>query len=263
MRTLILAAVTAALVWAGPAALAQCGGDSCRVPGPEVTAPPGTNKGPDDDGWYWNVEGAYRWRWVDKATGKPLEARRTAPPAEQNYGVDRAKLDASKQRFYRRGREISRDQALSLVTGKDIPDDANRLRLTVIGDEAARREVIMDLATHPALTGWADKLTVQSYEPSHWAVSGFSAGPGTTVYLQLPDGTVLHRQGDYQDGAEGLAAALRKADPYYDPYRDPDMRRPDVRPDGGASPIDLSKVPTVAWAIGAFGLFMALKKEEK
>jgi len=35
---------------------------------------------------------------------------------------------------------------------------------------------------------------------------------------------VLHVQRDYSDGAEGLAKAIRKADPNYDPKKDRDLR---------------------------------------
>jgi len=50
-----------------------------------------------------------------------------------------------------------------------------------------------------------------------------------TIILQAPPdgqgrGIVLHVQRDYSDGPEGLAKAIRKADPSYDPKKDRDLR---------------------------------------
>jgi hypothetical protein len=46
-----------------------------------------------------------------------------------------------------------------------------------------------------------------------------------TIYLQAPDGKVLHRQDDYRPGDLG---AIRKAIARYDAKKDPDARRPAV-----------------------------------
>jgi hypothetical protein len=61
---------------------------------------------------------------------------------------------------------------------------------------------------------------VQDYAPGNWAVKdGFFTEGKPTIYLQAPNGKVLHRQDDYSDGAAGLATALRKADPNYSPLK--------------------------------------------
>src|SRR5262249_31485838 len=54
--------------------------------------------------------------------------------------------------YLRGGGAISRAQAFEAVQGKGIPDDARRLRVTVIGAEAARGPVLRDLDSHPALS---------------------------------------------------------------------------------------------------------------
>jgi hypothetical protein len=111
---------------------------------------------------------------------------------------------------------------------RGVPDDADKVRLTVIGADSDRRTVAADLDAHPALKALKEKLVVQSYPPSHWAVAGagFRTDGRPTIYLQAPDGQVLHRQDDYAGGADRLAAAIRRADPNYDPAKDPDLTRP-------------------------------------
>lgn len=278
MRSLMFAALAAAVACASYT-VAQ----TFQIPAEY----PGVNTGPDAEGWYFNVERNLYWRWLDAATRRPLEASPPerlhapkelpppTPPVEQNFGVVKSKLDGSKPKILHRGREITREQALDLVGGKEIPNDSDKLRLTVIGDEETRKAVILDLLSHRALSHWTDKLAVQVYDPTHWAVSGFRVPRGgMAICLQKPDGTVLHRQADYEDGAEGLAVALRKADPNYDPSQDPDARKPEPppepepkpdapKPDPAKPSFDLSKVPTIAWVVAAIGIFLVLKKEEK
>jgi hypothetical protein len=73
---------------------------------------------------------------------------------------------------------------------------------------------------------------LQSYLPEDWAVKnvGFDVSGSPRIIVQeAPNakgsGRVLHSQADYADGPEGLANALRKADPNYDPSKDVDRRK--------------------------------------
>lgn len=163
-------------------------------------------------------------------------ARVTA--AKRNFGLVRDKLTGG-ERYLHKGKEISRQQVRRMLSAT-VPDDAGRLRLTVIGSEAQRRQVVDDLAKSPALAEWRGALAVQAYPPEHWAVAqaGFVTTGMPTIYLQAPDGVVLHRQDDYQGGAEALAVALRKADPNYRPERDRDRRLADLFP----------RLPRVPWS---------------
>ena len=113
-----------------------------------------------------------------------------------------------------------------------LTDDAQKMRLTIIGTEAECRQVLGDLDRHPALAGWKDQLVVQAYRPDAWAVKnvGLPVKGHPVIILQTaPDshwlGKVVHAQVDYHDGPEGLAGALRTADPNYRPDRDPDLRK--------------------------------------
>ncbi len=70
-----------------------------------------------------------------------------------------------------------------------------------------------------------DQLVVHDYRPDHWAVSrvGFVTSGHPSIYLQAPDGTVLHRQDRYE-GGEQLSGAVRKAQGY-DPQRDKNLNQ--------------------------------------
>jgi hypothetical protein len=170
------------------------------------------------------------------------------PPPARNFGLVPARIQAG-EHFYLNGREVSRADAHRVLGGNDprIPDDSGRWHLTVIGAPADREPLLHDLKTHPALRPWQDHLVVQGYDPEHWAVTrqGFRAGGRPTVYVQAPDGAVLHHQDDYSGGAEALAEALRRIDPNYRPDRDPDRRRPGL-------------LPHIPWSIPAAALAVAV-----
>jgi len=100
------------------------------------------------------------------------------------------------------------------------------------------------VAKHPSLAAWKDKIVASWYPPDHWAIArqGFQTGGQPTIYIQKPDGVVLHRQDDYQGGAEALAEVLRKLDPNYQPEKDRDRRK-----------VDLSGwlLPRIPWSVPA------------
>ncbi|MGE3805706.1 MAG: hypothetical protein AB7K24_13600 [Gemmataceae bacterium] len=143
-----------------------------------------------------------------------------------NYGVDLSKLNGNRELITLDGQPVSKQQAYEILERGQLIDDSGKLRLTVIGSDAERRQVLDDLGRAP-LSQWHEDLLVQDYPASHWAVakSGFVTAGTPTIYLQAPDGKVLHRQDDYADGAEGLATALRRAHPDYDPQKDFDLRK--------------------------------------
>ena len=174
-----------------------------------------------------------------------------------NFGVDTEKLTGTRAEQYRlNGRPVSREQAFTALEGKQLPDDAARLRLTILGTDDQRRQIRQDLAAAPELAEFKDRLVVQDYPPDHWAVAhaGFDTTGHPTLYLQQPSGKVLHRQNDYS-GPTDLARALRKADPNYDPHKDPDLRRLSGWPRwNGLS------IPAAAWLLAAGVLFLLLRK---
>lgn len=189
----------------------------------------------------------------------PCRCRQAAPvrPVDANYGVEMDKLARGQERYVLNGRLATSADAREALAGGSVPDDKGRLRLTVIGDPAARKRVVGDLATAPELAEFRERFVVQDYAPDHWAVSrtGFFAGGAPTVYVQGPDGRVLHRQDDYRGPAD-LAGALRRADPAYDRERDPDLRKlPRLLP------VDLSRIPAAAWLLAAGALVLLLLRK--
>jgi hypothetical protein len=176
-----------------------------------------------------------------------------------NFGLDADRI-AGAPEYWLNGRAVSRQEALAAFG--TLTDDSSRLRLTVVGDEGLRKQVLADLASHPALLALRDRLAVQDYAPDHWAAAGVGFAPGVTVQPPPgPDGKapVLFRFASYA-GPESLAAAIRKADPLYRPERDPDPGRLSSSPS-----FDLSKVPPAAWAVGGFvlALLFARRKENR
>jgi len=147
----------------------------------------------------------------------------------QNFGIDRSGLNSTAERITLDGRQITRAEAAQILQAGSLADDSGKLRLTVIGTESDRRRVLDDLKG--PLADIADQCLVQDYSPDHWAVAkvGFYTAGKPTIYIQAPDGKVLHRQDDYADGASGLRQAfehVRRPDPNYRPERDRDLRGP-------------------------------------
>jgi hypothetical protein len=149
----------------------------------------------------------------EKCTCNPCQCNDGPAATATPQGVDESKLAKVSSPVYRViGFYEGREPRESLV------DDSKLLRVTVNSrDKELGPRVKADLAA----SDWAGKVLVKFYEPTDWQMScGYVEG----IYVQSPDGTVLHRQVDYKDGVSGLIAALRKTDPKYDPSKDQDKR---------------------------------------
>lgn len=163
--------------------------------------------------------------------GQPL-------PRWMTHGTDPERL-TPREEYRVGGQVVSRDEALKALQSGRLTDDSKKLRLTVIGSGAERQKVLSGLPSEVR-----DRCLVKDYAPDHWAVkgAGFKADGHPTVYVQAPDGKVLHRQ----DDGEGVAEAVRKADPNYDPKKDPDLRKaPQPNPSPAPAPAPPSAPPEV------------------
>lgn len=158
-------------------------------------------------------------------------------PGEWNYGVNLDKIPLE-GRYSVNGVPVSKDMVLAAVEG-NVPDLTNKVRITVIGDKEKRQSALAKIGKPT----WA---VVADYSPAYWAVQpqkyGFVTGGSPTIYFQRPDGSVLCRL----DDETGLVDALRKADPSYDPSKDPD---------GKAKPVTYptmtaGALPTFAGGVG-------------
>lgn len=145
--------------------------------------------------------------------------------------------------------------------------DPEMLHVTVIGKPEDRTAVLKDLDTHPALAKMRQNLLVQYYSPSEWAVdtrAGFPAHGTPSILIQLPrrsrldpkGGKVLWRSENYNVGPEGLAEAIRKADPNRDPEKDPG---PVNKSKGGKCPLGFNSTHW-PYIVGAIALLYILVK---
>lgn len=170
----------------------------------------------------------------------------------QEHGVDEGKL--RKSRYVVNGREVSQGEAHRAV-GDAIPDESKKLTVTLIGSKAERDKVAADLRTLDPAT--AARVNVWSVPPDHHSLKDTETGQVVgktdghpTVYVQAPDGKVLHRQDDAVQAVE----AVRKAVKGYDPAKDPDLRKPSHPVDPAAPSSNLIPICCLV-AVGAFVLW--------
>jgi hypothetical protein len=173
-------------------------------------------------------------------------------PRWMTHGTDPEKI-APREEYRLSGQVVTREEAFKALQAAPLSDDSQKLRLTVIGSAEERKKVLAALPQDVK-----DRCLVKEYAPDHWSVknAGFKTDGHPTVYVQAPDGKVLHRQ----DDADNVAQAVRKADPNYDPAKDPDLRKAKT-PDKPVSPPvpDSNPSPTSGWVVAglvALGAFL-------
>lgn len=148
-------------------------------------------------------------------------------PVIQNFGLRPDKIGNGKASY-----TADSDEAKRFVQ-EAIADsgEAGKMHLTVIGTDDEQARVMNDIKTDPAFNNLRDTLLVQGYKPGEWPVDpslGFQTNGKPSIYVQAAKGPgdakggrVLLRANDYSIGAKGLAEAIRKADPNYQPSNDP------------------------------------------
>lgn len=176
-------------------------------------------------------------------------------------GVDVNKVESDKHSV--NGRSCSKEDVLEALQKAQVPSDQNKLRLVLIGEQNATDAILGDLKGIPE----AADFQVTAYTPDHWAVkdTGLSAGKPFSIVVLTPDGTVLHRQWDYDGGVQALADALRDAKQGYDPSKDADLRKRDPIADAVKVVVEKVKsVPNEVWIILAVvGAFLLYQKKVK
>src|SRR5262249_7015093 len=117
-------------------------------------------------------------RWLDRAAARfgPPSRPPLAPPVRRglNFGLAEDKLGAG-GRSRAGARDVPRDEALALsrrqaTDDPRIPDRRGQLYLTAIGPERERRQVLDDVARHPAFAGLRERLIVNGYAADDWHV---------------------------------------------------------------------------------------------
>jgi hypothetical protein len=157
------------------------------------------------------------------AMGSPAPSAPSATIVKLNNGTDGYDYGVNPFKIHESAQKAS--DYYYTNASDDEAKPSKELHLTVIGPKADRAQVMSDLASNAALKAAASRAWVQEYEPGDWEIDPalkFPTGGNPDILIQSADGAVLWRTSSYQDvGPEGLTEALRKADPNYDPSRDP------------------------------------------
>lgn len=176
-------------------------------------------------------------------------------------GVDVNKVESGKHSV--NGKSCSKQDVLEALQKAQVPSDQNKLRLVLIGEQNATDAILGDLKGIPEVADFQ----VTAYTPDHWAVkdTGLAGGKPFSIVVLTPDGTVLHRQWDYDGGVQALTDALRDAKQGYDPSKDADLRKHDPIADAVKAVVEKVKsVPNEVWWIAlAVGAFLLYQKKVK
>jgi hypothetical protein len=175
-------------------------------------------------GYYDGDTGVYR--PYDRAGDKWLAA--CPPPVDppfRNFGV---KISATETgtHYRRSGVELSQEEADALISGTSpLAADAadKRLQVIIIGADDKTRPVVEAFNVNEELKTLKQGYVVRAFRPDAWQVArtGYVCDGHPTIYLLDNGGKVLYRRDDFDCGADGLADALRDADPDYKPENDP------------------------------------------
>lgn len=146
-----------------------------------------------------------------------------AKESDHNFGVDWSKIREGTN-YKINGRNSTRQEVIETLQN-GVPCDATKLRLTIFGSDDVRKRILKELSEYQNGTFLAE-YRVQDYDPQNPVIKhlGFKTEVNPTIYFQLPSGEVLHRQEGY-DGITNLVQAVRRADPNYNPDKDPDLRK--------------------------------------
>jgi hypothetical protein len=163
-------------------------------------------------------------------TDVPLPPGGTIEQVSQNFGVDLDKLHQEEDGYKLGGRPVSKEEAYHAVE-KGLPDDAHKMRVTVIGTDEERKKFEQAFRA----SDLAGSCVLWSVPPDHWSLKDndskqtvFKVDGKPTIYAQAPDGKVLWRQDDATNAVENL----RKVSKPYDPLKDPGPNSSPLLPDG-------------------------------
>jgi hypothetical protein len=241
------------------------------------------DKDPDIECLYKGVRYAGCWNYKEQQFhpydsfkqqwGNPIKKAPIELPVKQNFGVEREKYDGD-TKCSRNGQPITVEEVKDIIQGK-IPNDLNKLRITVIGDKV-NRDIVKKAYFNDLEAEIRDQLIFWDVPPDHFSLKDTVTGQtvykvngNPTIYIQGPDGRVLHRQDNFNGSKDFVA--IRKVVKNYDPAKDPDLRQqnpapvptpvpvpppaPNPAPNPTPNPLEpLKNVPMPWWLVG--GLFI-------
>jgi len=204
--------------WAalGNLSVEQCVNGMCMpgqpLPQIEPVARPVSVGLPPSSRHYWGYFpelGQWGWR-LGGDSPPPPPSSDTRPDFEEkpvNYGVDPDRIAAA-PRYMLNGVEISRMAALGQLADDAAPfrDDSGFWHLVVVGTPALQRRVREDVVL--LADSLRQKLHLQCYAPSHWAVQHFRLPEG--VSLREPPVARVGKEVGVVGPNEYSAAALKK-----------------------------------------------------
>jgi len=209
---------------------------------------------------------------ADPGEKPPLGDAASPLTSENNHGVDRTNMPAiPKERYTINGREVPSYQVFTELGADMLSDDSKKAWLVVLGTQAEQQAVI-DAWNGPDSEELRPHVRLWCSAKNHWATDDEGFCPTGTPHIswQAADGRVLYRQTKFA-GAEQLRAttraALRKANPNYDPTKDPDPLAPKPavpapKPEEPADPPPPAATPPatpLAWLLTALaGIFAAV-----
>jgi hypothetical protein len=202
---------------------------------------------------------------LEAEKAKREEAGRSQQPIGHNFGLGIEHLGKRKDSYTAHSTEAKRFVAEATAPSEDV----TKLHLTIIGQDADRAAVLNDIKSHPAFEGLRDRLLVQDYKPGEWAIDpslGFRQDGKPTIVIQEPKGPhdpkggrVLWRSKDYRMGPEGLAEAIRKADPDYRPDKDPGPANGPMA--GMKCPLGFTRAHRSAVFVAGLIVYLVLKRK--
>lgn len=225
-----------------------------------------------DDGKYWSAaNGEWAKEPSDSPVGIPdsfrsfVQAKPAAPaPVIGDVfptGVDTSKI-STKERCTFKGLEIAQGDALRLV-GKpalsDVVDDSGKDRLSFMATDPAKRKAAMTaFKSDPIYAALRKSALPWEGTPDDWSYEPGFPKKDNQVILQTSAGKVIARAAvaDIAD-APAVVNALRKANPSYDPLKDPtpDNKTPTL-PNLG-----LQKIPVEWVLIGGVAILFFLGRK--
>lgn len=230
-------------------------------PAPVVPAAPARRPAPEvADGWR---RSSHPWQWDLYRAGRQIGSYRTDhdvyrpltpagvwgdadvppvpvpraawpadPPKVRSYGVVTEKIRDGTYEV--NGAAATRDETRAAVraAGAALPNDKGKVWVTIDGTDAEAKPVTDWLAGHP----YRDRLIVKPVTPDRWETRpGFPKGGHPQITLLGPadakgraEAYWAQATGDLAQLELGVAQALRKADPAFDPARVPGPGRPNA-----------------------------------
>jgi len=201
---------------------------------------------------------------VNQVVKTPPAPKQRQFAAWETGGVDLDALGSHPERHSISGREVDKNRAFEELDSR-LKDTSSKMWLLVIDKDKERRsKVIEDIVADPGLQPLLDRTCVKSYDPTHAHLRDRDTGKPMyvttgepTIYLLAQNGKVLHRQDDYRGKSD--LQALRKADPAYDPAKDPDLRK---KPTTAPVTDPMNAGPMLLLAAGAAVLFLKRRQTE-